>query len=672
MNIALVSMPWGDFGTPSAALGALSGYLHHHEPNFEVTCHSEHLEVSERIGSHIYGILGEHRVLADSLYLAILFPEKREALRTAFGPQAVLALGGTPATLGITGDSWELIFDRLQEQLNDHLQETALSLSRKEDVVGLTTSLLQTFSGLALARQIKTLDPNVHIVLGGASVQGMLGLSVLQEFDFVDYVIQGEGEIPFATLLKALDEGCAVDPATPGIVTRATAKQPSLLERCWEAPDLDALPFPDYDEYLRKADQYSIIWNIPVEGSRGCWWDRVAKTGNPRDRCYFCNYAIGTYREKTAARLAREVDFLASRYQNVRIAFCDNAVRPRGVTELAAALKKRKEQLCFFITLRANTTPHEILSLNGAGMVRCECGIEGLSNAYLKRINKGTTVIQNLQVLKTCHELGIWNNTHLIAEFPGATVAEVEETARTIRDYAATYYPSGTVGGFDLCVGSTVDKCREEYGIHQVRNLDEYQCGMPDGSRTRLQLLDRSWNGPKPVDWSPVREACVAWYELHERLRKDERFPFTHALYYHDGGDFLEIVDRRHGCRTLTLPEPWRSVYLYCMEIRSRDQLNGAFAESVSELDNIVGKLVAEKILYQEDQRCLALAVATTPVLAARRIRAASRRIKGPRRPGDSRVPTGAGDAGMTNVKTSKGISSAPFVRSTDHDSEDK
>jgi hypothetical protein len=346
MNVALVSMPWCDFGIPSAALGALSGYLHHNEPNFEVTCYSEHLEVSERIGSNIYDIVGNHRVLAESLYLAALFPEQRKAVRTAFGPLAISELGGTPEALGIAESPWEVVFDQIHELLIAHLKEVAAVLSRQTDVVGLTTSLAQTFSSLALAQQIKTFAPTVRIVLGGASVQGMLGLSVVQELAFVDYVIQGEGEEPFAALLRALTEGREVDPATPGIITRATAEHPSLLERRWEVPNLDALPMPDYDEYARKADQYSIIWRIPVEGSRGCWWDRVALTGNPRNRCYFCNYAACTYRKKNASRLALEVGFLARRYQNVRFTFCDSAVRPQGTTELAPISSRAKFSAC--------------------------------------------------------------------------------------------------------------------------------------------------------------------------------------------------------------------------------------------------------------------------------------------------------------------------------------
>jgi hypothetical protein len=259
-------------------------------------------------------------------------------------------------------------------------------------------------------------------------------------------------------------------------------------------------------------------------------------------------------------------------------------------------------------------------------MGRCEFGIEGLSNAYLKRINKGTRVIQNLQVMKTCHELGIWNNTHLITEFPGSTAAEVQETAETIRDFGLAYYPSATIGRFGLCVGSTVDQFHEAYGITGVRNFEEYRCAMPDKTWSRLQLVDGNWDSPAPVDWAPVREACDQWHDLHERLRKDERFPFTHPLYYHDGGSFLEIVDRRHGCRTLTLPEPWRSVYLFCMEIRSQAQISERFQSHAERMDAILDRLVAEKVLYTENERYLSLAVATTPALASRRMKAASRR----------------------------------------------
>jgi ribosomal peptide maturation radical SAM protein 1 len=573
MKVALVSMPWCDFGMPSAALGALSAYIRTQMPHISLTCHSEHLEVYRRLGPDVYLIFRNNRILGESLYLSTLFPEYCAAVKGAFVERAAAEECDVPGPADF-GRSWEDMFDKVRECLLEHRDTLAEKLADKADVVGLTTSLSQTFSSLSLARRIREISPGTRIVLGGAAVDGAMGRAVLEEFDCVDYIIEGEGEVPFRQLLAALEKGENVGAGSPGIMSRDRTAPLSTADHRG-LPGLDELPFPDYDEYAQKADDLSIIWNIPIEASRGCWWDRTAKSGNPLDRCYFCNYGGRAYREKSAARVGREAAGLTRRYRNVRVAFCENAVRPRGIPELSASLKKRRVEFSIFMSLRANTSARDILNLYEAGMMRCECGIEGLSNSYLSRLNKGTTVIRNLQVLRTCHELGIWNNTNLIVNFPGATGEEVEETAATIRNYAAAYYPPGHTIPFQLTPGCAVDIFRDRYGIGDVRNLEDYRSGMPPGMADRLVLGERTFTQPKPVDWQPVEGACADWRALHETLRKDERFPVPHPLYYQDGGSFLENVDRRDGCRTITLPGPWRSVYLFCMEIRTQDRISG-------------------------------------------------------------------------------------------------
>lgn len=610
-------MPWCDFGMPSSALGALSAYIRTRIPRIELTCHSEHLEIFRRVGADIYMVFRNNSVLGESIYLSTLFPEHREAVKRAFIERAVAEEAKEPPASKF-GQSWNEFFDRVREELVEHRDALAAALAGKS-VVGLTTSLYQEFSSLSLARRIKEVSPGVRIVLGGSAVSGDRGHAVLKNFDCVDYIVEGEGEIPFEHLLTALSEGHDPDPGMPGILTRQNTGIPAVT--CREVPDLDSLPIPDYDEYAKKADNLSVIWNIPVEGSRGCWWDRTARTGNPLDRCYFCNFGGRAYRDKSPARTAREVGALARRYRNVRIVFCENAVRPRGIRELAAALKRRRGEFSIFTSLRANTPARDILGLYEAGMVRCECGIEGLSNSYLSRLNKGTTVIRNLQVLRTCHELGIWNNTNLIINFPGATADEVEETAAAIRDYACAYYPPPRTVSFQLSPGCAVDIFRERYGIENVRNLEDYRCGLPPQAADELILPDRSWDAPDPVDWGPVEQACSDWGELHETLRKDDRFPVPHPLYYHDGGNFLEIVDRRDGCRTIMLPGPWRAVYLFCMEIRTQDRIAERFPAAVPPAAEILEWLVAEKLVYREKRLHLSLAIALTPGLAVRRMK---------------------------------------------------
>jgi radical SAM superfamily enzyme YgiQ (UPF0313 family) len=125
----------------------------------------------------------------------------------------------------------------------------------------------------------------------------------------------------------------------------------------------------------------------------------------------------------------------------------------------------------------------------GGRLRKTQFGIEGLSTAFLRRIGKGTTVIQNLQAMRVCTELGIDNDANLIVDFPGSTPAEVAETARTILDYALGFSPLN-VTRFHLGVDSTVDTLRAEFGLRNVRNKDLYRVGMPEDVWARLQLLD--------------------------------------------------------------------------------------------------------------------------------------------------------------------------------------
>lgn len=618
MKVALISMPWCDFATPSAAIGALSAYIRTRMPRIELTCHSEHLEIYGRLGPDVYLIFRNNRILGESLYLSTLFPEYWRAVKSSFVKRAAAEEGNAPETSGF-GSTWDDIFDTIRKCLSEHLDTLAESLARDADLVGITTSLSQTFSSLSLARRIKQMSPGVRIVLGGAAVYGERGRAMLREFSFIDYIIGAEGEIPFEGLLAALDQGYEADCGIPGVMMRGDTGSVELNSQ--DVRELDTLPFPDYDEYAEKADGLNIIWSIPVEGSRGCWWDRRARTGNPLHRCYFCNYGGFAYRDKSPVRVAREMDTLTRRYRNVRVLLCENAVRPRGIPELGRALKRRREEFSVFASFRANIKARDILSLYEAGMLRCECGCEGFSNTYLSRLNKGATVIRNLQVLKTCHELGIWLNTNLVINFPGATAREVEETVATIRDYASAYYPPGSTLPFQLVPGSVVDMFREKFDIVNVRNLDDYRVGLPPGTADNLILPEQSWDGPETVNWGPVEEACVRWRELHEVLRKDNRFPATHPLYYHEGGDFLEIVDRRGECRTVTLPGAWRSVYLFCMEIRTEKQVLEKFPDCPPSPTEILEWLVSEKLVYREKNLYLSLAVALTPGHAVRRMK---------------------------------------------------
>jgi hypothetical protein len=242
-------------------------------------------------------------------------------------------------------------------------------------------------------------------------------------------------------------------------------------------------------------------------------------------------------------------------------------------------------------------------------------GIEGLSTAYLARIGKGTSTIQNLQAMKLCAELEVENNANLLLDFPGATAAEVAETASNLRRFATAYQPLN-LASFTLGVGSTVDRLRERFGVTNVRNRDFYRDALPDEVWRRLELCDLEYDAPaSDPSWAPVREACEEWRALH-------RTPGRKLLRYLDGGTFLTIEDSRHGdFREGTFEGLARQAYLYCAEIRTLRQVQAHTRALSEDVARALREFVEMEVMFEEGGKYLSLALAPTPLAAARRIR---------------------------------------------------
>lgn len=632
--LCLIALPWSVYERPSAALGALAAYMRAHAPELSVTCRSAYLDVAMAIGPSLYeGISLDAYDFGELLYTPLLYPERRAAVRDYFVRSAETrgslwrldnALRFPPERYG-DAPTWASIFDVVVDTLEAHLDALAAELAAmRPQLIGMTTSFGQLFANLALAQRVAALAPEISIVLGGSTVSSKVGPSLLREYPAIDYIVQGEGEQPLLALVRALAAGSAASDvaAIPGVLARAAASdQPARL---WEVADMDALPLPDYDEYAERAESLGLLWLLSVEGSRGCWWDRSRRSGNPKATCHFCNLNVqwNGYREKSVPRLVDEVVQLGDRYANGAIFFLDNIMRTRGVEELADRLVASGRDMTIFYEMRANIRPYELLRLWEAGLGWVQFGIEGLSTKMLQRIGKGTTMIANLQVMKICHELGIRNNANILTDYPGSTQEEVEETVQAITRHALAYEPL-SANRFWLGRGATVEVLRESFPIARIRNADFYQVGLPAEVATRLELFDLSYDSVGDVaDWSSVREACAGWVAAYEAARASE---YRHLMTYFDGGSFVRIYDMRSGeLNAVVLRGLARDLYLFCSQIRTRAEVARAFAHAErEEIDALLDEWALRCLLVREGERLLALAPAFSPAMAARRIRAA-------------------------------------------------
>ncbi|PTL85816.1 RiPP maturation radical SAM C-methyltransferase [Vitiosangium sp. GDMCC 1.1324] len=667
MRICLIALPWSLYRHPSAALGALSAFLKQQEPGFEVICRSDFLDAAVALGFGCYDKISQSSYdVGEMLYAALCFPERKEQVRDFFISRmeesgAPLVGPGSFLDPAIHGESptWASAFDVIHSRLEAHLERVAEEVAGRYELVGLTTCFGQLFANLALSMRLKRRSPGTRIVLGGSTVSERVGPSLLQELDSFDYVIQGEGEQPLLALARRLASGSSDVSDLKGLISRETASALPRGAPFWEVSDVNSLPISDYSEYAVKAEALNILWLMTVEGSRGCWWDRAKRTGNPKATCHFCNLNVqwNGYREKGAERLVSEVVALNERYHNNVLFFLDNIIRLKGVDDFARRLIDTGKDFVIFYEMRANIRPHELLLLWEAGVRFVQFGIESLSESYLKRIGKGTSVITNLQVMKICHELGIVNGANLLTDFPGGRQEEVEETFATIQRFALAYEPL-SANRFWLGRGATVQVLNDEYGIRNLRNADFYRVGLPEPLYERLSLLDLSYDQDTPAaDWSSVRVLCKQWGAAYAAARATE---YRHLLTYLDSGQSMRIFDARTGVlRNLVLKGLARDVYMFCAEIRRWEELRREFIEpgraDAGQLAELIETWNQQGLLYREGTRLeggrfLSLAPAFTPEMAVRRIRAAhvaelQRRGAGASEPGPLHPLQQVGDA---------------------------
>jgi ribosomal peptide maturation radical SAM protein 1 len=613
MKICLIALPWHDHHLPQPSLGALAAYLRKVEPSWTIETAYPYVDVATQ-GEELYGAISAHGFEGERLYAALMYGRGVDRIVEdweALPPTTVL--GEYLHSVKQRGVTVRDVVERVIDELDHNLDSLVAARDWSDAIIGLTTSFSQLFGNLLLARRIKASDASSVIVLGGSTVSpAAIADSVVAVYDQVDYVIRGEGELPLHALAQHLERGDR-GPLPQGVVARGT---PAVA--MWQVPDLDVLPAPDYDAFFARVGPGRSRTRLAIEGSRGCWWDRTTK--NPRSTCQFCNLNVQWegYRQKSARNIASVMRELADRYHSTHFAFLDNIVRTRGLDDFLTEIVALGFDARIFHEARANMRPYDILRFYEAGLRTVQFGIEGLSTRFLQRINKGTTAIMNLEVMKTCVELGVASGSNLIVGFPGSTQAEVDETVEVIDRYAFAYEPL-MIAEFSLAIDSAVMRFPDDFGLVRLRNHDAYADVVSPEDLARLVTFQRSFDFASPqVSWAPVQQRVESW-------RRDYR---RHPTWYLDGGTFLNVYRKRPGTppETIELVGDEAHIYRFCLEIRQRAEILQKFAgdsaDHAAEVDAILASLVARLIMFQEGARFLALAPAADATVAARRIRA--------------------------------------------------
>jgi len=584
MRALLVSLPWIDYLFPSLQIGTLAAYAC--QEGFAVEAKHLHLEIAALFGLKDYDNIGykEKAPLGELFFAALLFPERKELILNYLKRY----LGNSKSYL-----------DRLSKVVRNVFESNDWG---KYDLVGFTLNINQLFASLLFAKWIKGDLFNTKILFGGPLVAGKLGTSILECFPQVDWCIDGEGEIAFTELLKCLSSGIKnIESHVPGLSYRCgnyvhTNPRQQLL-------NLDAIPLPDFVHYFSLLENHFLLKNeevmarMPIESSRGCPY-----------QCAFCKVHIywDGYRKYSIEKVAANLKQLSNKYCTNCFQFVDSKIPHNYGYELSSLIEQQGRDYNIFYEVRAGISKSELEAMRRSGVCKVQVGIEALSTNLLRKMNKGTRIIDNLQIMKYCEEVGIENVSNLILGFPAESQQDIDESARNI-EYAVAYRPPAFLVEFRLDQDIPVYCNPHKYGISKIQNSKVFNHLLPKKIAAKLSMVVKEYkSNRKPSDYRKLKFIYERWKHIYENgcLSGDV------LLGYYDCIKYLRIVDYRSVAKVIILEGKARDLYLFCDSIKRWDDIIIRFSDRNDEdIRRILNKLVKLKIMFREGNDYLSLAV---------------------------------------------------------------
>jgi ribosomal peptide maturation radical SAM protein 1 len=475
------------------------------------------LEYGERAGWEFYRYLVEgiptHFLPGEMIFSQALWGDRAPRFDTYAGQvrEWFERFPETPERLAKGLENWRRNALKMQQAMEEAPRLVSawadVVLAGRPRVLGFTSTFQQNVAALALAQEVRRRVPaeEVAILFGGANCEDDMGRAMAESFPFVDCVVSGEGEKVILDLVRSRLDGSSQ--ALPRFVQGVTVG------------NMDELPTPSFDDYfdaVRRTWWSDKTW-LAAESSRGCWW-------GAKSHCTFCGLNGGTmgFRSKSPDRFAAELDALSQKYNVTRFAVTDNILDMSYLRTLVPNLVKGARSYFLFYETKSNLRKDQVELLAAAGVGRLQPGIESFSTPILKLMNKGTTRLQNVQLLKWCAELGVVPAWNLLAGFPGEAAEDYEEMAELL----PSLYHLPPPGGF---APVRVDrfgpywKTPKAYGLRNVRpywSYDHAYAGLAPARRERLAyFFEHQYDdGRDPSAYTrPLAERTSEWRHLIRR-----------------------------------------------------------------------------------------------------------------------------------------------------------
>ncbi len=265
----------------------------------------------------------------------------------------------------------------------------------KPGVVGIQVYSVDLATVKGYLRCIKAYNPQIITVIGGPHPSALPDETMDYLGPDLDFIIVGEGEQAFLSLVNMIAEGGASWHGIPGLVWRN--RNGEIVKNAKESiRDIDKLPWPDWE--LLKPTLYphapqgvfaKRFPNVPIAISRGC----------PM-RCNFCTvksvYGNG-FRYRNIDNVIAEIKYLVKRFGVKEIIIQDDnfTFKKSAVLEFCDKVSSLNILWNCNNGIQLNSIDDEVVkAMKEAGCYAVAVGIESGSQRILNDMNKDLNISQ--------------------------------------------------------------------------------------------------------------------------------------------------------------------------------------------------------------------------------------------------------------------------------------
>jgi radical SAM superfamily enzyme YgiQ (UPF0313 family) len=333
----------------------------------------------------------------------------------------------------------------------NHRREEILAglYKEKPDLIGFSCYLWNIEYVISIARDLKKICPQIHLVAGGPEVS-YRPETFLEECDFFDLVMAGEGERTFAELLEYYIDGSRELAEIDGIIYRDEGK--ILRTKPRAAIDMDELVFP-YGSL--EGMENRILY---YESIRGCPFS-----------CSYCLSSIEKcVRMKSLEKTLQEIDFFLKEEVS-QVKFVDrtfNCSHEHAYSVWCYLKEHDNGKTNFHFEIAGDLLREEdfeLLSGLRPGQVQFEIGVQSTNPDTIRAIRRVMNLEKLRYNIKKLHEgRNIHAHLDLIAGLP---YEDYDSFRHSFNDVYAMKPDQFQLGFLKVLDGSYMNEKKDDYGI---------------------------------------------------------------------------------------------------------------------------------------------------------------------------------------------------------------